>query len=253
MPAIRYTEATYHEHGRGAFVADNKPYGALLSLYLQHAPPPPRAKAKPIVHVRVFDAANKQIDAFDVPVHDGLNRFAWDLRTQPSPPPVQDRRSYYIFYPMIIAGPQVLPGTYTVQVDVPGASVRAPVTVQLDPHNTATVAELQAQYRALMDLAVMQSRVESDIKRLERIAPNLKRNSGLAARIDAELDKLRNAEPSGYRQPARLSEQIAYLRDTIDQYNGAPTQPQQDLIAQYKQEAAAADAEVTALIGELRK
>jgi hypothetical protein len=104
-----------------------------------------------------------------------------------------------------------------------------------------------------MQLAVIQSGVESDISRLERVARGVKGDSAFASRIDAELDKLRNAEPSGYRQPARLSEQIAYLRDTIDQYDGPPTQPQQQLILQYKQEAAAADAEVTALINEVPK
>ncbi len=265
MPAIRYTDATYHEHGRGAFVAENKPYGALLSLYLQHAPPAPGPKKKPALHVRVFDAANKQIDAFDIHVHDGLNRFAWDLYTQIDPSPTQDRRRYYIFYPMTITGPQVLPGTYTVQVDVPGSPVRAPVTVVLDPRNSATPAQLQGQYDALVELAAIQSRVESSIDRLQHMsddAANLRKHSTastaqgaltkLMPEIAAQLDQLRNSEPSGYRQPARLSEQIAYLRDIIDQYDGPPTQPQLQLIAQYRQQAAAAEAAVASLLNEFR-
>jgi hypothetical protein len=178
---------------------------------------------------------------------------------------VQDRRPYYIFYEMTIAGPQVLPGTYTVQVDVPGAPQRVPVTVMLDPRNTATAAQLQGQYDALMELAAMQARVESSIADLVRMSDDIAklRQRTLAApardavaklepQIAAELDQLRNSEPSGYRQPARLSEQIAYLRNVIGQYDGPPTQPQQQLMVQYRQQAAGAEAVVSSLGNELR-
>jgi photosystem II stability/assembly factor-like uncharacterized protein len=255
VPAIRYSDATYREHGRGAFVAQNKPYGALLSLYLQQAPPPAKPDAKPMLRVLVLDAAGKQIDAFETAVHAGLNRFAWDLRTQPSPPPVQDRRDYYIFYPMTIAGPEVLPGTYTVEVDAPGGPVRAPVTVRLDPHNGATAAQLQAQYDTLMSLATMQSRVEGDIAQLGRMQHDAQaaHEESLSAKAGDALAQLRNPEPSGYRQPARLSEQIAYLRNILNQYEGPPTEPQRALIRQYEAETATADAEVRALMNEFRQ
>ena len=265
MPAVRYSDATYREHGRGAFVSENKPYGALLTLYLATAPPPAQPKAKPSVHVRVLDAAGKQIDAFDANVHAGLNRFAWDLRTQPSPAPTQDARPYYIFYPMTISGPQVLPGTYTVEVQTGGARLREPVTVMLDPHNNATNAQLQAQYDALMSLAAAQSTAERDIAQLQQAQSRigdlhkgtLTQERGavltrLASRIDGVLATLRNPEPSGYRKPARLSEQLAYLRSTIDSYDGPPTQPQDELIRRFEQEGAAADAEVTSIVNELR-
>jgi photosystem II stability/assembly factor-like uncharacterized protein len=244
MPAVRYASASYHEHGRGAFVADNKPYGALLNLYLPAAPAPERPGGKPKVHVHVYDAAEHEIDAFDVDVHAGLNRFAWDLRTNLAP--VQDPRPYYIFYPMTIAGPQVLPGTYTIEVDASGEHLRAPVSVHLDPRNTATPADLQAQYDALQQLAEMQERAEiamARIRTLQRqiggvrerpVSPALRASlESLETALAEDLDRLRNAEPSGYRAPAELSEQIAYLRDTIDQYDGAPTIAQRAYMQQY--------------------
>jgi photosystem II stability/assembly factor-like uncharacterized protein len=229
VTAYRYTGLPYHEHGRGAFVADNKPYGALMTLFLPHAPPPATPKAKPVVHVRVLNAAGEEIDAFPVTVHDGINRFAWDLQTEApgGEQAVQDRRAYYIFVPMRIDGPQVLPGRYSVEVQTPQGRVTAPVTVALDPRSSATAKDLQAQYDALAQLAYIQERAERLIAQLsEHPSPQ----------ANALLDRLRNSEPSGYRQPARVSEQLAYLRDTIEQYAGAPTQVQLQLIRQYSGE-----------------
>jgi hypothetical protein len=178
--------------------------------------------------VTIADAAGKQIAAFDAKVHAGINRFAWDLTTQlpAGTPTAQDRRAYYIFYPMKVTGPQALAGTYTARIDVFGQHLEAPVTVQLDPHSSASAAQLQAQYDALQTLGVTQAHVEAEIARLERARKR-------CAAAPALLDTLRNAEPSGYRSPAQLSEQIAYLRYVIGQYSGAPTQTQQQLIAKY--------------------
>ncbi|HLI98046.1 MAG TPA: hypothetical protein VKT72_18410 [Candidatus Baltobacteraceae bacterium] len=229
MPALRYAAAAAtHWHGRGAFVSENKPYGALFTLYLPSAPKPATPKAKPSVHVRITDTSGREIAAFDTQVHTGINRLAWDLDTElpAGTPTAQDRRSYYIFYPMTITGGQALPGSYTAHISVLGTQVDAPVTVQLDPHNKATMQDLQAQFSALQSLGVTQARTEALMARLERAH---KTCSGAAAL----LDRLRNPEPSGYRRPAELSEQIAYLRYIIGQYDGGPTQVQQQLIDRY--------------------
>lgn len=234
MPAIRYNDAFYREHGRGAFVSSNKPYGVGFTLYLPSTPKPASPKAKPSVHVTVTDSTGKQIAAFDATdVHTGINRFAWDLSTQlpPGTPTAQDRRPFYIFYPMDVEGPEVLPGSYTAHIDVLGRRLEAPVTVQLDPHSTATAQDLQAQFDALQSLGATQARVETLIARLQS-------HRKTCSHADALLDRLRNSEPSGYRSPAELSEQIGYLRHIIEQYSGPPTQPEQELIVRYAQQTA---------------
>ncbi len=243
MPAYRYNGGMYHEHGRGAFVSDNKPYGALITLYLPAAPAPAKPGAKPSVRVHVLDMAGKEIDAFDAPVHAGMNRFAWDLGTLPpgGSAAVQDARAFYIFYPMSIEGPQVLPGTYSLEIDTSGQKLRAPVTVMMDPRNTVTRADLQAQYDALVQLANIQEQAERAIAQLDALRAKIRTSHarGLAqldAAAAAQLDRLRNAEPSGYREPAMLSEQVAYLRNTIEQYSGPPTQAQRGFIVQYSQQ-----------------
>jgi photosystem II stability/assembly factor-like uncharacterized protein len=260
MPAYRYNDGPYHEHGRGAFVSDNKPYGALITLYLPKTPPTSTSsgrpgKGTPTIDVRVLDATGKQIDIFQAPVHAGLNRFAWDLHTQPAGGlrAVQDRRAYYIFYPMRIKGPQVLPGSYTIEVAAPDGILRAPVKVLMDPHNSVPVAELQSQYAALEQLAGIQERAETAIAQLDGLRTRISRsrNASLApfdAALSLMLDRLRNAEPSGYRQPARLSEQLAYLRYTIEQYSGAPTQAQQNFIKHYADEMDSVAKDLDALL-----
>jgi photosystem II stability/assembly factor-like uncharacterized protein len=254
MPAYRYSVGPYHEHGRGAFVSDNKPYGALLTLFLPKAPPAAPGK-KSTVGVRVLNATGAEIDAFNQEVHTGFNRFTWNLST--SPPggvqAVQDRRPYYIFYPMRIQGPQVLPGTYTVEVTGAGQTLRAPVTVLMDPRNTTPAAQLQAQYDALSQLAVVQERAEQAIARIEDLRSRIARHytpgfGAIDLQLASVLDKLRNPEPSGYRRPAEISEEVAYLRNTIAQYTGAPTQAQLQYIAQYSREMDTVSAELDALL-----
>jgi hypothetical protein len=179
------------------------------------------------VHVTVADASGKQIAAFDTQVHAGINRFAWDLTTQlpAGSPAAQDSRYYYIFYPMTISGPEALPGKYTASIDVSGRRLSVPVTVAQDPHNPASMPALSAQFAALQQLGVTQAHVEALIARLQK--------DKRCARAGALLDRLRNAEPSGYRSPAELSEQIAYLRYIIGQFAGPPTQMQRQLIERY--------------------
>lgn len=261
MPALRYSSSFYREHGRGEFVSDNKPYGALLSLYLARTPPA-APKAKPAVNVRVLDAQKQLVAAFPVTVHAGLNRFTWDLRTLPPSgrATVQDRRRNYIFYSMRITGPQVLPGTYTLEVDAPGGVVTAPLVVAMDPHHPAAAADLQAQYDALMGLAATQERAEVAIARLEnlrrQIAAVRARAGSLGPALDAydgslsaQLDRLRNPEPSGYRRPAMVSEQLAYLRNTIEQYDGPPTSTQQNFAKQYAGEMTQIEGDLAPLFG----
>jgi photosystem II stability/assembly factor-like uncharacterized protein len=244
MPALRYRANVHRENGRGAFVSENKPYGALFTLYLQRAPQPSKPKMKPSVHVRIVDELRGEIAAFDAPVHAGWNRFTWDLTTElpAAAPRAQDTRPYYIFYPMSITGPQALPGNYEAYVDVGGTQLRAPVTVRLDPHSTATTQDLTAQFAALQSLAVTQAVVENDIALLSKM------RGACGVKAKPLLAQLRNtSDPSGYRAPAELSEQIAYLRYIVGQSDSGPTQAQGRLMLRYSALASSLDADTKEL------
>lgn len=226
MPAYRYQGLPYHENGRGEYLADNKPYGSLVTLYLPASTV--AGKTKPSVTVRVVDAKGTELARFTQRVHAGFTRFNWDLQEEPpgGPDAAQDRRRSYIFVPLEISGPEALPGTYRIEVSGLGLALNAPLKVAADPRSTASAQDLQAHYDADKRIAGLQVRAEALAARLSAMHGN---NDAAAL-----LAQLQNPEPSGYRQPARLTEQLAYLRYTIDQYDGPPTAVQMRLAGVYE-------------------
>jgi len=251
MPATRFAAGFPREAGRGEFLAESKPEGALLTFYLAKTPAV-RGKQKPSVRIRVY-SGEMLVDEFVTPAHAGLNRAVWDLRTLPpgGAPVAQDPRSYYVFYPLAITGPKAVPGTYAVEVADGAATARASVVVRMDPKHPVAPEAFRKQHRALEAIAGAQRDAEAAAARLETAthdaAPFLNRPGevGVRARAVAEgaarlLDRLRNPESSGYRQPARPVEQLAYLRDTIEQYDGAPTAAQLSAIETFRAQVDAA-------------
>lgn len=263
MPAWRYVPRPTYEPGRGAFVSDNKPYGALLSYYL----PPAKRKTKnpPSVTLRILDARGDLVRALDATVKPGINRVVWDLHADPpgGKNAVQDTHAYYVFYPLTIEGPQVLPGSYTVTLHADGVTRQAPLVVRLDPAAGVSANALQQHYDALEQLAKLQERGEvavNIIAGLDRqIAARHRQtkvralNSALSVyerALDAAAGVLRNgngSQNSGYKRPAALIDQIAYLRHIIPSYLGPPTQAQQTLIEHYAARSDSIEARTHAL------
>ncbi len=244
--AWRYTSRPYHDIGQNAFVSDNKPYGAVISYYLR-----PRAQAKhkgkgkapkEKVTLEILDGAGAVVRHLDGTADGGVNRVVWDLSTDPPgwPNTKQDPRPYYVFYPLDIEGPQVLPGHYTAHVHARGVTLSVPLTVRLDPESDAGTAQLQAQFDALKSLAQDQERGEVWLAKLK----------GHGGKYAALADQLRNgngSENAGYKQPAKVIDQIAYLRHIIATAYDGPTQPQQALMQQYHNELDALGARFNAL------
>ncbi len=249
MPAWRYVPRPTYETGRGAFVSDNKPYGALISYYL-----PQRTKKQkaPPVTLEVLNAQGTVVRTLDAMTKPGVDRVVWDLSTDPpgGKNAVQDPRFFYVFYPLDIEGPEVLPGKYTVRLSV-GKQFSESVTfdVNLDPSSHASTGALQAEYDALWRLAVIQEQCEVEVniigsldkqiadRRKHAKAPAVRRAlSTYGAKIDAAADALRNGNGSqnaGYKRPAELIDNIGYLRHILPTYLGPPTQAQAALIDDY--------------------
>ncbi len=105
--AWRYEARPYHDIGQNAFVADNKPYGAVISYYLRpHAAPPiPKGKQKKPaekVGIEIVNASGDVVRHIVGTARPGVNRVVWDLTTDPPgwPKTKQDLRPYYVFYPL---------------------------------------------------------------------------------------------------------------------------------------------------------
>jgi photosystem II stability/assembly factor-like uncharacterized protein len=239
--AWRYTTRPYYDLGQNAFVADNKPYGAVISYYLKpHKSEKKKAKEK--VTIEIVDVSGNVVRHLDGTADAGVNRVVWDLTADPPnyPHTQQDPRPYYVFYPLEIDGPEVLPGAYTVQLHARNATLSVPLRVRLDPQNDATIADLRAQYDALERLATDQERGEVWLAQLKGHGP----------KAAALMDQLRNGngtQNSGYRQPAQVLDQIAYLRHIIATAFIGPTDAQAALMQEYEQQLDAIGKKVAAL------
>lgn len=241
--AWRYAARPYHDIGRSAFVADDKPYGASITYYLR---PLPKTKKKPAkketVQVEILSGGRVIKHLKHPPAKDGLNRVAWDLTTDPpgGPDAKQDPRPYYVFYSVAVDGPEVLPGDYTVRLIARGATLDVPVTVRMDPAVHASAADLKAQYDAMERLARMQERAEFWLAKIAVDKKKLaKRDPALAKQLADRADLLRNgngSENAGYQFPARPVDQVAYLRHIIATSFAPPTRAQADAMATYERQ-----------------
>lgn len=247
MEAWEYEPRPTYEPGRGAFVAQNKPYGAQISYYLPQRPKKMRA---PSVRLQIVGANGAVVRTLDAPATPGIERVVWDLAADPpgGKNAVQDSRSFYVFYPLRIDGGRVPPGTYAVRLTVGKTVMEQPLVVRLDPASRASASDLEAQFDALQRLAQMQERGEVQVRVVANLDDQIARLEGRATaatkralaayrrRIDAAANALRNgngSENAGYRRPAQLIDQIAYLRYLIEGYPGPPTDAQQSLIDRY--------------------
>ena len=122
----------------------------------------------------------------------------------------------------------MLPGTYTVRVHARKATLSVPLRVRLDPQNDATISQLRAQYDALGALP----RIRSVAKYGSRgsrgtVAKRQRLRTNCATATAAEL---------GLPTPAKVIDQIAYLRHIIATAYDGPTTVQTALMQQYHDE-----------------
>jgi photosystem II stability/assembly factor-like uncharacterized protein len=138
--------------GNDNFIGENRPYGALITYHVgQSAGAPASGEGSdgdgPGATVRILDGSGALIRELEGPAAaDRLHRVTWNLR----------RSGFKTFggedIPEMFRpqGPEVLPGTYTVEVSVGGQAVTTPLTVVGDPRREVSMADRQAKHDALM-------------------------------------------------------------------------------------------------------
>ena len=242
-------------------VGDNPPKGAILYYYLKSKP-----ADKEEITLEVFDAQSKlvrhlsnlqdnkheqppewpdlEIASNLIPAQAGMNRFAWDFR---SDPPVQIPGAFYAGDAP--RGPLVLPGTYQVKLTVKGRIQSAPLNIIIDPRiqNQVTTEGLQKQlelaYEVQADIdalhrAVNQIRgLRANLETLEKWTASGTPNSEVisaAKALDQKMtpveEKLINVKikssEDNLRYPNMLNEQYASFNDLIQSVDQIPTAQQ---------------------------
>ena len=243
----------------------NPPDGAIIDYTLQSAAPA-------AVKLQILDASGKIVRAFsstdkpeatteelgkelNVPLYwirppqilsdaAGQHRFVWDLRT---PPPASLRHEYPISAivhdtPRLPVGPAVMPGVYTVKLEVASQTFSQPLEIKMDPRITAPVDQLDQQFRlasricdamnsTFASLAQVRA-VRSQLRDLAHQAPK----GEIADAIRALEEKVAPFEeaaagsgPAAHQQTfAQLNSQFAQLLAVVDGADAAPTQTAQD-------------------------
>ena len=90
----------------------------------------------------------------------GMHRFVWDLREPPPHSFGQDLPISAVPHdtPRVPEGPLVVPGRYTVRLEVDGRALQAPLQVVMDPRVSISQSALEQQYRLSAQLAAIMDR-----------------------------------------------------------------------------------------------
>ena len=168
----------------------------------------------------------------------GLNMFAWNLRYPDAS--VFDKM---IFWAGGTSGPVVLPGTYSVRLNVGGRRYTQPFVVVKDPRSSASEADLREQFDFLMRIRDKTSQANDAVKTIRNIKAQLadreKRMTGekrvafsnlanslvtkLSA-VEGEIYQVRNQsgqDPLNY--PIKLNNKIAALSGVVGGTDARPT------------------------------
>jgi len=254
-------------HGDPGSAPQYPPAGAMIDYYFAEVP-----SGK--VTLDILDASGKTVRTFTgtagesqgagvrkpgrasawhagpgIPVHQGLNRFIWDL-AYPAP------QGMKAGYGRPARGPTAVPGSYSVRLTVaPPAGGSAwtdtqPLVLKADPRSTAdgvTLADMQGQFEHNMRVRDLVSEVNSAVGRLDQAMARLKGEGGAAARqkldqLSAIAAKLKTP-PVRYSEP-QLQDNITYLYGMT---NGADQKVGQDAVQRYQTLRAALDVQLAAL------
>jgi photosystem II stability/assembly factor-like uncharacterized protein len=171
-PAMQYipNENGWFLGGR-SFRAPSRALGAFVNYYL-------RADVKDDVAISISDAAGNVVRQLKGPKTAGLNRVAWDLRSEPFGPSSSGLAGAFVLTNL---GPFVPPGEYRVQVTINGQATTKTVKVNPDPLVEMTNDERLTLYRTLLTLTDLQRAAASAAdavtklnERMEQIGETMK-------------------------------------------------------------------------------
>jgi photosystem II stability/assembly factor-like uncharacterized protein len=165
----------------------------------------------------------------------GLNRMAWDLRTEP----------FETFPGMILwgartTGPVVPPGRYTVRLTTDGQTTTAPLTVSRKPRITdVTDADLHAQYEfsrqvkakvneanvAVIEIRRVKDQLDDRLKqsgdgRLKSLGATLRTNASAVEEQIYQVRNQSNQDPLNF--PIRVNNRLANLMSMAERGDGRP-------------------------------
>jgi photosystem II stability/assembly factor-like uncharacterized protein len=176
--------------------------GQVVRSFAGQPPPKPAADGKPAPPAE----DGPRGPARTAPMAAGLNRFTWDLNSQP-----------VVSFPGMILwgatqnGPMVLPGTYQVRLTVDGQAQTQSFTVQKHPLRNVSDADLQFQY----DLA---SRIRDKVDEANNAVIRIRRmKSEIAERTKDADNEVKRAAEQVTKSLSVVEENIYQVRNQSNQ------------------------------------
>lgn len=242
---------------------ENPPPGAMVYYYFKAAP---KEEVKLEILdaqgaiVKTYSSAKKEEDSGPaewpdvqhlsetLPVDEGLNRFAWNLRYED---PVKVPGNFYEA-DIPPKGPMALPGAYQVRLTVAGQSQTAPLELRPDPRIAISPADLEKQFDLERQIARRLTALHNAVNGIRGLRAQLngleqryKNAPGwqavkplgdeLLKKITAVEDKIIQSKMKStegdLRYPTMIDEQLIYLNSSVDSTDAAPTDGQQQLFA----------------------
>jgi len=188
----------------------------------------------------------------------GFNRYVWNLRYAEA-----KKFEGLVLWGGGTDGPRVPPGAYSARLTVGEETTTVPIALRQDPRTSASQADLDAQFRFLLDANRKLSEIHERIERIREVRAQLedlrkrvgKEESGQAI-VDAAKDldkKMTEIEEALYQTknrssqdplnfPIRLNDKLASVADSAAAGDFAPTEQQRavyaDLVKQIDAELA---------------
>ncbi|HEY2473176.1 MAG TPA: hypothetical protein VGI19_00095 [Candidatus Cybelea sp.] len=174
----------------------------------------------------------------------GMNEFQWDMKYAPAYDVPGWRPDFTDDFPDTADGPTIVPGSYSVVLRYGSQTLRAPVTVRLDPRFHATLADLQARL-------ALEQQVLSTIDGLDRAvaaADSGRGHAGTAA--DGEVTQLvmmdNHSSEADVMHETKLREQLAFLLNSLEGAYQRPTEAEYETYRNLSALATAGEAQLKA-------
>ncbi len=224
--------------GHGEFRGQNRPYGALLTYWLNfEGLPHPQEEVErrrkeeerqrelaereeaeekaegeekeeegPEVEIQIADAEGNVIRTFRQPAVLGLNRTVWNLRRDPFPHPREEEPPPWRV-PRWLEG---LPGTYTVTLKYDDQEAQGRVRVLADPRYEIPRADREAKRTAIQRAGHLQKLVAEGVERIR----------SARADIEAAMKKVKEVQEESEIEASEAQEFLASgkkLREALDE------------------------------------
>ena len=189
-------------------VAETTPVDGGPNVLRQGPQGPSRGSSDASATLTILDPSGDTVRELEGLGEPGIHEVIWDLRIEP-PYTAPGGQGGFGGGP---TAPRVLPGTYTVQLQVADQTFSEVIEVRGDPRIQISDADLQARQAALMSLYALSKSIREANQAVSRL-------SGRVTEIE-ELLKQHDAAPESLTEQAnRLAESISEIRQELNQAN----------------------------------